>query len=91
MNTNQKRVLITGLLLVTQFVVFNPIRYQNPFYLPMIESMSALSGQAIPTDLSAPDIEKNKIAAGIVLLATLIGLYGLRDKHGAHLQRTHSL
>ncbi len=81
MNTNQKRLLVTGLLLVTLFVLIKPIRYENPFYLSVIESISTYVEQRLPSHLSSPDTVKNNIAAGAVLLITCFGLYGLRDKH----------
>ncbi len=80
MNARQIKLLVTGVLLIFLIVAFKPIRHQNPFYFPVIESMSDISNQRTSGHLSAADAEKNYIAAGVVLLATLIGAYGFRDK-----------
>lgn len=83
MNTKQNTLLFTGFILIALIVVFKPIRYQNPFYLPIIESMSDISNQRAAGHLSAADVEKNYVAAGVVLMGALLGAYGLRDKHTA--------
>ncbi len=81
MNARQIKLLVTGVFLIALIVAFKPIRQQNPFYFPVIESMADLSQQRTSGHLSAADAEKNYIAAGFVLIATLFGAYAFRDKH----------
>lgn len=81
MNTRQIKLLVTGAFFIALIVAFKPIRHQNPFYFPVIESMSELSDQRTSGNLSAADAEKNYIAAGVVLLASMFGAYAFRDKH----------
>ena len=80
MNAKQKRLILTGLLLVIVFIFLEPIRTQNPFYIPVLESLFELTDQRFPAYLNAPNSEMNWIAAGLVMVATVIGFVAMRDR-----------
>ena len=80
MNNVQKRILWAGLFLVLFIAWAEPIRVHNPFYVPIITSMTEMLDARRAHPVNPPDPVKNGIAIVVVLVLTGAGVLATRRR-----------